>query len=90
MQEIYYKKMINRYVYFTNEETDEEVYVLIKLALYIEALNRKSIINKNIPNEEQYREKVLSQREMDELSEEEPEEEADLTKIQEVLKAYGG
>lgn len=84
------KKMINRYVYFTNEETDEEVYVLIKLALYLEALNRKSIINKNIPNEEQYREKVLSQREMDELSGEEPEEEPDLTKIQEILKAYGG
>lgn len=58
------KDIINKYVVFTNEESDEEVIVLVNLALYFNALTYDNILNKNIPNEEQYRQKCLTQEEM--------------------------
>ena len=85
--------MINKYIYFTNEESDEEVYVLIKFALYLESFTRKSIINKNIPNEEQYRETLLTETEVEELHQEEHKKEIqpiDLSIFNDIIKEYGG
>lgn len=87
------KPLINKYVLFTNDESDEEVYVLVKLALYLEALTRKSVINKNIPNDVKYRVTVLAQEELEELRKEEPIQEAtpeELNELLEFIKKYGG
>lgn len=54
------KELINQYVYFTNSEPDGERVVLVHLALYFDALKRKSLLNKNIPNMTAYRMKILS------------------------------
>lgn len=86
------KELINEYVYFTNEEPDEEVFVLLKLALYLEALKRKSLINKNIPNEALYRETLLTQTELDQLHLEEPAKKVsqeDFDKFSAFLESYG-
>lgn len=86
------KLLINKYVFFTNNECDEETYVLIKLALYLESLTRKSIINKNIPNHFQYRERLLTQAEIDELHQEEAATEftpMSQIELEELLKKYG-
>lgn len=53
------KELINQYVYFTNSEPDAETIVIVKLALYLEALSRESSLNKNIPNSLDYREHLL-------------------------------
>lgn len=87
------KPLINKYVSFTNDESDEEVYVLVKLALFLENLTRKTVINRNIPNDIKYREKILTQEEIDELREEEPIREAtqeEIDKFLEMIKKYGG
>lgn len=87
------KKEINKYVTFTNKESNEEAYVLVKIALYLESLTRKSIINKNIPNEIQYRESLLTQSEIDELQKEEPQKSVpglNLNKLNVMLKENGG
>ena len=87
------KELINKYILFTNQESNEEVYVLIKVALYLESLTRKSILNKNIPNEEQYREILLTETEVGELHQEEPEKEVqpiDLSIFNDIIKEYGG
>lgn len=86
------KEVISQYVTFTNQEPDEEVYVLVRLALYFEALARKSLLNKNIPNEIQYRETLLTDTELEELIKEEPvtdKTEFDSTKLKEFLEKYG-
>lgn len=54
------KELINEYVHFTNTEPDEERMVLVRLALYLEALTRKCLLNRNIPNTLEYRLKVLT------------------------------
>ena len=87
------KPLINKYVLFANDESDEEVYVLVKLALFLENLTRKSVINRNIPNDIKYREKVLTQEELDELRKEDPIQEAtqeELEEFLEMIKKYGG
>ena len=87
------KPLINKYVLFTNDESDEEVYVLVKLALFLENLTRKSVINRNIPNDIKYREKMLMQEELDELRKEDPIQEAtqeELEEFLEMIKKYGG
>lgn len=54
------KELINEYVHFTSTEPDEEKVVLVRLALYLEALTRKCLLNRNIPNTQEYRVKVLT------------------------------
>lgn len=69
------KELINKYVHFTNTESDEETVVLVALALYFDALENKNLLNKNIPNEEKYRISVLPKEQYDELFvKEEPDE----------------
>lgn len=48
-----------KYVSFRNAKSDFEYYALVNLALYLECLENDCIINKNIPNDLKYREKLL-------------------------------
>lgn len=87
------KELINQYVCFTNRESDDEAIVLVQLAQYLEALTRKSSLNKNIPNEELYRDKLLSNLEYDELfvvdeTVDEIDIEQELKDFEELLKNY--
>lgn len=66
------KEAINRLVHFTNNESDKEIQVIVNLALYLESLERKSLLNKNIPNYKKYRLNKLSPEEYKKLFEEEP------------------
>lgn len=87
------KELVNKYVIFTNNELNEEVYVLIRVALYLESLTRKSILNKNIPNKEKYRETLLTEKETEELHQEETKKEIetiDLSSIDDIIRKYGG
>ena len=61
------KSCINQYVHFSNKESDEETVVLVHVAKYVEALERKSLLNKNIPNDVKYRIQILSKEQLDEL-----------------------
>ena len=69
------KETINQFVTFENRESDEETVVLITLAKYFDALEGKTLLNKNIPNEEQYRTRCLSKEEWEELLLKKPDEE---------------
>ncbi len=88
------KDIINQYVHFTNTEPDQETLVLVRLALYLDALSRKTLLNKNIPNTLEYRLKILSDVEYAELFEEEESSSTQLNSniedILELLKEYGG
>ena len=88
------KEIINRYVHFTNTEPDVERFVLVRLALYLDALSRKSLINKNIPNTSEYRMQTLSDEKYAELFEEEDNDGAQtsstLKAFLEQVKKYGG
>ena len=61
------KELINRYVYFTNTEPDAERVVLVRLALYLDALTQKNLLNKNIPNTLEYRMQILSEEQYADL-----------------------
>ena len=88
------KELINRYVHFTNTESDAERLVLVRLALYLSALSGKSLLNKNIPNTLEYRMQILSDEQYVELLavKERNESQADgtLEDWLELVKKYGG
>lgn len=63
------KDILNKYIVYTGIESDMEIYILVKLALYLESLTKKCLINKNIPNTNEFREKLLSDEELTELNE---------------------
>lgn len=88
------KELINRYVHFSNTEPDEERLVLVRLALYLDALSRKNLLNKNIPNISEYRMYVLSDEQYAALfiEKENNNTQADgtLEDFLELLKEYGG
>lgn len=88
------KELINRYVHFTNTEPDEERIVLVRLAMYLDALSRKTLINKNIPNTLEYRVQTLSEEEYADLvaKEESDNTQADVPfeEILVLLKEYRG
>lgn len=62
------KDFLNKYVVFTNEESDKEVVILVDLAQYLYALEQNCILNRSIPNEISYREKMLSEDEIASLN----------------------
>lgn len=79
---------INQYVHFTNMESDEETIVLVNLALYLESLTRKCLLNKNIPNEPGYRLDILSESQLEELIAEEEPDESQVSAIEELLRQF--
>jgi len=87
------KELINQYVSFTNQESDEETLVLVDLALYLEALTRKCLLNKNIPNEPSFRVNVLTDDQYSSIFVEEAldENENNSTDVlQQLIEKYGG
>ena len=67
------KDFLSQYVVITNIESDAELVVLVDLAIYLHALEQKCVLNRSIPNEILYREKLLSADEMNNLQEHENE-----------------
>ncbi|MEB2492878.1 hypothetical protein SOP93_17070 [Peribacillus frigoritolerans] len=55
---------LEKYVSFEDAEGDLEHYALVELALYLDCLENKCLINKNIPNDLTYRQRLLSDNEM--------------------------
>ena len=62
------KPLINKYVAFANTEPAFETKVLVSMALYFEGLSLTGILNRNIPNSLEYRERLLTEEEWDELT----------------------
>jgi hypothetical protein len=52
---------------FEGATGDFEHYALVKLALYLDCLENKCLINRNIPNDLKYRKRLLSDAEWKEL-----------------------
>ena len=52
---------LGKYVVFRGAKSDYENYALVQLALYLECLENKCSINKNIPNDLKYRRRLLSE-----------------------------
>lgn len=63
------KDILNEFVSFSGNETDFEITILVRLALYLDSLNSKCPINANIPNNVDFRERLLNQEELDILKE---------------------
>lgn len=87
------KDLINKYVYFTNTEPDEERIVLVHLALYLDALAQKCLLNKNIPNTLEFRMQVLTDEQFAKLlSVEKASEETTVSEEDylQLLEKYGG
>ena len=53
------REFFEKYVSFKNVKSDFEYYALVNLALYLDCLENDCMINKNIPNDLKYREKLL-------------------------------
>lgn len=53
------REFFEKYVSFKNVKSDFEYYALVNLALYLYCLENDCMINKNIPNDLKYREKLL-------------------------------
>lgn len=64
------KTELNKYVVFNNTESDEETVILVNLALYLSCLTNNCTLNQNIPNDLNYREKLLSGSEIEDLNSE--------------------
>ncbi len=60
-------KFIEKYVLLEDNYSDFELYTLVQVALYLECLEHNCLINKNIPNSLEYRERLLSDAEKEEL-----------------------
>lgn len=58
------KESINKYVFFTNTESDEETVVLVYVALYLSSLTNKCALNRNIPNNLDFRENLLTKNDI--------------------------
>jgi len=54
---------LEKYVSFKGASSDFEYYALVQIALYLDCLENKCSINKNIPNDLKYRRKLLSKEE---------------------------
>lgn len=61
------KEPINQFVIFSNTEDTFETRVLISMALYFESLAFPNILNKNIPNDLKYRERLYTEEEWEKL-----------------------
>ncbi|MCG7314784.1 hypothetical protein MHL30_16815 [Priestia flexa] len=58
---------LEKYVSFKGVKGDFEHYALVKLALYLDCLENKCLINRNIPNDLKYRTRLLSDEEWKKL-----------------------
>lgn len=61
------RPFLERYVTLDEAKTRLETYVLTQIALYLDALRNKNLINQNIPNDLKYRFRRLSEKGLDKL-----------------------
>lgn len=61
------KPLFEKYVNFERANGDFENFVLVQIALYFDCLESKCLINKNIPNDLKYRDRLLSDEELSDL-----------------------
>lgn len=85
------KEIINRYVVFRNEESGDETVILVRLALYLNALECDCLLNRSIPNDVKYRMRLLPQEEYDELlkPKEKLPEEPNLDILKQLFELFG-
>ena len=76
------KDVLNRFVVYTGKESDKEKIILVSLALYLDALEQNCELNRSIPNENKYRQNILSTAEMNSLF---VKEDKDTTNAEDVL-----
>ncbi len=87
-----HRAFFEKYVDLDEAQGYEEYFVLMNVALYMDSLNGKNILNKNIPNEKQFREYILEDSYYEELTKEEKEDIEELSeeekeqRIEEFLK----
>ena len=82
------KPFLEKYVSFKNAQGDFEHYALVQIALYFDCLENKCSVNKNIPNDLKYRDKLLSDEELSELIKEEPVDENAGKKLPEFINYW--
>jgi len=61
------RSFLEKYVSFEGAKGNFEHYVLVKLALYLDCLENKCLVNWNIPNDLKYRERLLTDEEWNDL-----------------------
>ena len=66
------KPFFEKYVTFDGAQGDFEHYALVQIALYFDSLKNKCLLNKNVPNDLLYRDRILSVEEINNLRYEEP------------------
>lgn len=58
---------LNKYIEITNDESDLETLILIDMALFFDSLENYNLLNKNIPNDLKYRNRLLTDEECKKL-----------------------
>lgn len=67
MQLEHARPFLAQYISFEEADTDARYYVLVQLAKYADCLKVKNRLNANIPNEQDYRFKLLTEKEWEDL-----------------------
>lgn len=80
------KPFLGRYVSFDEAKTHIEYYILSQLALYIDSLRHKNILNQNIPNELQYRFRRLGDKGWSKLHQERKRADNDKVTLEDYIK----
>lgn len=87
-----HRDFFRKYVNLNEARTYEENYVLMSVALYMNCLEGKNTLSKNIPNEERYRVCILDENIYEELVEEENMDSEELSEVEKnaLIEAYLG
>lgn len=82
------KPFLEKYVSFKDAQGDFEHYALVQIALYFDCLENNCSVNKNIPNDLQYRDNILSDKEFKELLKEKPIDKKSGLELEDFLKLF--
>jgi len=66
------EEFLDKYVFIEDANEEFEFFFLINVALYLDCLENKCLLNKNIPNDRKYRIKLLSEYEFAQIRKAEP------------------
>lgn len=61
------RPFLEQYISFDDANDDFEYYVLVQIALYHDCLKYPCVVNRNIPNTLDYRERVIPEEEWSDL-----------------------
>lgn len=79
------KPFFEKYITFSGAETDFEYFALTQIAMYFDCLNNKCVLNKNIPNDLKYRDRLLTAEEYTDLITPENEDNQDMQELLDLL-----